>query len=145
MEKCEPKAIIENGKVVNADKLRHYWEERNRLNYRMRRGMFADLEALSELSQPEREQLKIGDVQEPEWIMQLDISGRLSQIQSELAYMRRQPERQWTNRQWDTVSQLKLQVSHLQSKVIEYQKQKKAETPKASKPDRVDVTDRYYK
>jgi len=113
MEKCEPKAIIENGKVVNADKLRHYWEERNRLNYRMRRGMFADLEALSELSQPEREP-------EPKIIF------RPRPVDKE-------------------IDQLKVQVLHLQSKVIEYLKQKKAETPKASKPDRVDVTDRYYR
>jgi len=48
----EPKVIIENGIVVNAEVLKRYWQERYERNRRIRHGMFRDLEpkVVNELS-----------------------------------------------------------------------------------------------
>ena len=51
-----PRAIIKDGKVVNAEQLRRYWRDRSERDYIIRRGMFQDLERDSkeiQESQPE--------------------------------------------------------------------------------------------
>ena len=46
----EPVAIIVAGKVENAEQLRRYWRDWRERNDRIRRGMFADLEAIEQVS-----------------------------------------------------------------------------------------------
>ncbi len=66
-----PKAIIKDGKVVNAEQLRRYWRDKGERDWVIRQGMFRDIreaEAQEEKPQPET----------PEWSSrQFDIVNQL--------------------------------------------------------------------
>ncbi len=61
--KREPEAIILDGIVVNADQLKRYWQEETERRYRIRRGMFIDLESIEPTKQ-------VSIPPEPEWLRQ---------------------------------------------------------------------------
>lgn len=95
----EPKAIIKDGKVVNAEQLKRYYRDKRERDYFIQRGAYQD-KAYEKL---------YSDVP----IETTDKRARLK------------PDVPWAKEQWQSVQQLRAMVNHLNNKITELRAVKK--------------------